>query len=184
MFALLVALLARASRRCCVHARTFPPAVSTIDAMLWKVHAPFRPSRGAGRRRTPLVVRSSSSPSPACCQKNQMPGFLTTNSPGQALHDLAGGIQGAGRLPSGGEGGAEAKATLRRRLWKRQLRSHRSESAFGPGAGWHVQRCSSGREGGDGAPDAHGPSAEPPWWVWAGAGHERRRRVGLRMRCV
>ena len=71
MFALLVALLARVSRRCCVHARTLPDAVSTIDAMLWKVRAPFRPSRGAGRRRTPLVVRSSSSPSPACWQKNQ-----------------------------------------------------------------------------------------------------------------
>ena len=116
--------------------------------------------------------------------KPNSPGCSPTNSPGQALHDFAGGIQGAGRLPSGGEGGAEAKATLRRRLWKRQLRSHRSESAFGPGAGWHVQRCSSGREGGDGAPDAHGPSAEPPWWVWAGGGHERRRRVGLRMRRV
>ena len=47
-----------------------------------------------------------------------------------------------------------------------------------------MQQCSSGREGDDGAPDAHGPSGEPPWWVWAGGGHRGGRRVGIRMRCM
>ena len=110
--------------------------------------------------------------------------FLTQNLAGQAVHHLVGGIKHAGCLRSGGEGGAAARDAHDLGLRARLLRFHCSETRFGPCAEKRMQECSSGREGDGGAPDAHGPSGEPPRWVWAGGGHRGGRRVGIRMRCM
>ena len=69
---------------------------------------------------------------------------------------------------------------LRRRLRKHQLRSNRSERPSGPCAEWRTQQPSSGCEGDDHGPDAHGRSPESPRWAWAGGGLGSKRRVGLR----
>ena len=58
-----------------------------------------------------------------------------------------------------------------RGLWARQLRSCRSQSLSGPCAEWRTQQASSGCEGDDHGPDAHGRSAKPPRWAWASGGH-------------
>ena len=71
-----------------------------------------------------------------------------------------------------------------RDLWARQLRSHRSQSPSGPCAEWRTQQASSGCEGDDDGPDAHGRSADSPRWAWAGGGLGGKRRVGLRSRYV
>ena len=71
-----------------------------------------------------------------------------------------------------------------RALWASQLRSHRSQSPSGPCAEWSTQQPSSGCEGDEHGPDAHGRSAESPRWAWAGGGLRNKRRLGLRLRCV
>ena len=71
-------------------------------------------------------------PAQSVGRKNPGEFFLPTNSPGHALHCLVLGIQHAGHLPSGGEGGTAMRETNERGLWARQLRSRRSQSLSGP----------------------------------------------------
>ena len=107
-----------------------------------------------------------------------------TNLPGHALHRLADRIKHAGHLPCAGEGGTASRNMRQLSLWARQLRSHRSQSPSGPCAEWSMQQPSSGCEGDDQGPDAHGRSAESPRWAWAGGGLGGGRGLGLRVRCV
>ena len=90
--------------------------------------------------------------------KRSLEMFVTQNSAGQAVHHLVGGIKHAGRLPSGGEGGATARAAPDQSLWARLLRFHCSPSRFGPCAEWCTQQPSSEREGINDGLDAHSRS--------------------------
>ena len=67
-------------------------------------------------------------------------------------------------------------------LWLHPLRSHRSQSPFDPCTQWRTQQPSSGCEGDDYRPDAHGRSAESPRWAWAGGCLVGKLRSGLRLR--
>ena len=74
------------------------------------------------------------------------------------------------------------RASNQRGLGACQLRSHRSQSPSGPCAEWRTQQPSSGCEGDDHVPDAHGRLAESPRWAWAGGCLGGKRRSGLRLR--